>query len=240
MRSLVVAATAVAAISLATGAAGREAWSIGLTAPRAVDGSAPESLTLSFENRGEAAIRGTGAMFAVYRRQDLFAWAVAPALRYESIDLEPREHTTRTVPWSSLIFSGPRGEPIAPSEIERAMTDGPWSIGLVLSDDRLTVWSNRQKLGAPGDRAALQGAWGTRGRKLVFEGDRFSIDGSDDGTFTIDESTDPKRIDFGDGSSAVKGIYEIDGELLRISTATPGTDRPTQFEAAHTVVRRRI
>jgi uncharacterized protein (TIGR03067 family) len=145
------------------------------------------------------------------------------------------------VPWRSLIFSGPRGEPIAPVEIERAMADGPWSIGLVLSDDRLTVWSNRQKLGARGDRAALQGAWGTPGRKLFFEGDRFSIDdGSGDGTFTIDESTDPKQIDFGDGSSAIKGIYEIDGELLRISTAAPGTDRPTQFEAAHTVVRRRI
>jgi hypothetical protein len=233
MRSLVVAAAAVAALSLANGATDRGAWSIELTV-------APESLTVSLENRGEAEVRGTGAMFAVYRGQDLVAWAMAPALRYEPIDLDPGDRTTRTVRWSELSFSGPRGEPIAPAGIEQAMADGRWSIGLVLSDDRLTVWSNRQKLAEPGDRAALQGEWGTGGRKLVFEGDRFSVGGgSGAGAFSIDESTDPKQIDFGDGASAIKGIYEIDGDLLRMSVAAPGTDRPTQFEAAHTVVRRR-
>ena len=136
MTPLILAAAAAAILSPG-------AWSIRLEA------TASESMLLSFENRGDERIRGSGAMFGVYRGNELFAWAVDPALRYEPIELRPGESTTRTVSWSSLNFSRPRGEPMAPAEVARAMEDGPLSIGLFLSDDKLTVWSNRDRLGPP-------------------------------------------------------------------------------------------
>ena len=71
-----------------------------------------------------------------------------------------------------------------------------------------------------GDYVALQGTWivtyneiakmvtpDMHGRQFIFEGKQFHLDG-DSGTerFTIDETSTPKRIDFIDDSSAIKGI----------------------------------
>ena len=50
------------------------------------------------------------------------------------------------------------------------------------------------------------------------------------GKYTLDPSTTPKSIDLdGDGMS-LKGIYELDGDALKILLARPGSDRPTSFE----------
>ena len=55
------------------------------------------------------------------------------------------------------------------------------------------------------------------------------------GTFTLDSSKTPKAIDLAhsEGMHAGKtqlGIYECDGETMRISYATPGQPRPSDFE----------
>jgi len=244
-----LAAALAAAISLAASADWRGAWSIQLTTSELQRDGAPESLGLCFENRGEVPLGGSNATFGVYRGKQLFAWAVAPALRYERIDLRPGEHTVRTVPWAALQFSGRRGENIAPSEVARAMEGGTWSVMLTLSDDstpkpatesNLTVWSNPCKLGARGDYDALQGAWVVthinalsaplHEPKFVFDSDRFHLGGdSRDQPFVLDESSDPKSIDFGNDSS-VKGIYKLEGDVLALCLAAPGAGRPARFE----------
>ena len=55
-----------------------------------------------------------------------------------------------------------------------------------------------------------------------------------DGVSKIDPTKKPKEIDITvrtpDGSErSVKGIYEIEGDNLRICTAGPGPDRPKEF-----------
>src|SRR5439155_25802112 len=55
------------------------------------------------------------------------------------------------------------------------------------------------------------------------------------GTFTLDPSKKPREIDLAhsEGMHAGKtqlGIYECDGETLRISYGTPGQPRPVDFE----------
>src|SRR5262245_46867281 len=97
-----------------------------------------------------------------------------------------------------------------------------------------------------GDYVALQGTWivthnelaqhvlpETHGRQFIFEGNQFHLDG-DSGAerFTLDETTTPKRIDFVDDSSVIKGIYKLQEGVLTLCTAPPGVDRPTRFETA--------
>lgn len=50
-----------------------------------------------------------------------------------------------------------------------------------------------------------------------------------DGTFTIDSTTVPKRIDFnwGEGRRG-PAIFELNGDTLKLNTG--GTERPTDFE----------
>ncbi len=60
------------------------------------------------------------------------------------------------------------------------------------------------------------------------------------GSFTLDATKTPKTIDFqptapaGQPSGTTKpmlGIYEFDGEKLKMCIAPPGRDRPTAFES---------
>src|SRR5690348_10693609 len=56
------------------------------------------------------------------------------------------------------------------------------------------------------------------------------------GTFKIDATKNPKTIDFFPGNTADKtkamaGIYEIEGDKLKICYAQPGKDRPQEFES---------
>jgi uncharacterized protein (TIGR03067 family) len=56
------------------------------------------------------------------------------------------------------------------------------------------------------------------------------------GTFKIDATKKPKTIDStpagaADKAQQVLGIYELDGDTLKICNAPQGKDRPTDFEA---------
>ena len=243
-RCLVLAALAAVTISLAASGGWRETWSIRLSTSEILHDGVPESLSVTFENRGDAPLIGSNALLSLYDAKGIHGWAEAPSLRNALIELRPGERTTWVVPWSSLVFIGLRGEPIASGEIQRAMSTGTWRVLLTVVDDaesNLTVWSNEAKLG---DYAALQGAWDVaQGRKLVFDGERVRRDGDRGAApFALDESAEPKRIDLGDGAAMVKGIYRLEGDDLVLCIAAPGADRPTSFEGAGTnltVARRR-
>jgi uncharacterized protein (TIGR03067 family) len=72
---------------------------------------------------------------------------------------------------------------------------------------------------------------------LVIEGDRYTIqlpDGAQKGTFKIDPSKTPRRMDVlpADGppkGKTIRGIYELKGATLRCCLAQPDKDRPTEF-----------
>ncbi len=101
------------------------------------------------------------------------------------------------------------------------------------------------------EKDALQGKWtilsverdgkavemwtdGTR----VMEGDTYTLTtkkgDSFKGTFALDPSKTPKGIDFKPGGGQYKdktlrGIYEIDGDMLKVCFAEPDKPRPTEF-----------
>jgi uncharacterized protein (TIGR03067 family) len=63
------------------------------------------------------------------------------------------------------------------------------------------------------------------------------------GTFKLDPSAMPKTIDSSpaaDPSKPILGIYEFEGETLKICNAQPGKSRPSDFEAkagsGHTLI----
>ncbi len=72
---------------------------------------------------------------------------------------------------------------------------------------------------------------------LILEGDRHTTrNGADrySGTFAIDPGKKPKRIDFlyDDGpekGKTARGIYEFDGDTLKICLGLAGQERPTEF-----------
>jgi uncharacterized protein (TIGR03067 family) len=49
------------------------------------------------------------------------------------------------------------------------------------------------------------------------------------GTVKLDSSKKPKEIDLELNDRTLKGIYEIDGEVLKISYRLEGDQRPTEF-----------
>jgi uncharacterized protein (TIGR03067 family) len=55
-----------------------------------------------------------------------------------------------------------------------------------------------------------------------------------EGTYTIDPAAKPKRMETTPSSGPYKdkpllGIYELDGDTLKICYASPGKERPTEF-----------
>jgi uncharacterized protein (TIGR03067 family) len=58
------------------------------------------------------------------------------------------------------------------------------------------------------------------------------------GTYKLNKSTKPKQVDLiasaGAGKSAgvqLKGIYQVEGDTLKVCVANPGKPRPTQFSS---------
>jgi len=111
-----------------------------------------------------------------------------------------------------------------------------------------------------GDLLALQGAWtadlrdGAATMTLVVDGRDilFSITDPNgqgfktSGSIEIDESTDPKRMDwkglaaFGRELPDIPSIYKLEGDELTLRSARPGGGRPVSFEDdARTVLLRR-
>jgi uncharacterized protein (TIGR03067 family) len=98
------------------------------------------------------------------------------------------------------------------------------------------------------DLKAMQGTWKaqsmTQGgmevpadkivnHRLVIEGNKLMPKGSgkeDPGTFTLDASKKPPTIDIKHGTEeVVQGIYQLDGDTLKICLTPPGGTRPEEF-----------
>jgi uncharacterized protein (TIGR03067 family) len=95
------------------------------------------------------------------------------------------------------------------------------------------------------DHAALQGEWEivsaeSNGEppppgflnqaKLTFSGDKATLMGKES-RFELDASKTPRQIDFILGKSRQWGIYELDGDSLKLCVcAKPPEDRPKEFK----------
>lgn len=78
------------------------------------------------------------------------------------------------------------------------------------------------------------GADVTQNFKLSITGEKLKIErqGNErEGTIKIDSTKKPKEIDITVGDRATKGIYELEGDTLKICQARPGDDRPTELSA---------
>lgn len=107
---------------------------------------------------------------------------------------------------------------------------------------------------ADADKQAIQGTWHVAkalrdGKEvppegdmpdLVFKGDRVVaiVNGKeeDPAAYTLDATKTPRQIDItpqegGDKGKTLKGIYELDGDKLKLCIAGEG-DRPTNFQGA--------
>jgi uncharacterized protein (TIGR03067 family) len=112
-----------------------------------------------------------------------------------------------------------------------------------------TASAEDKKADPKADAAALKGVWEivsmthdgkemrSTGRTLVFTEKEFTaFSGEKKGrtvAFTLDPSTEPKRIDLDRGGEDGKafGIYALDKDELKLCYAAPGTRRPTAFES---------
>lgn len=74
--------------------------------------------------------------------------------------------------------------------------------------------------------------------KLVLDGDAYTVTladmGTVQGTQKLDPTKEPKTIDIKDATGSNKGqtclgIYEIEGDTLRVAFAPAGKPRPTKF-----------
>jgi len=80
-----------------------------------------------------------------------------------------------------------------------------------------------------------------KGFILIFEGDKHTLKFGDKvfqvGTLKLDPSKSPKTIDVTmtegpDKGTTMLGIYEIDGDTLRVCFDPQGKKRPTEFKSA--------
>jgi len=76
--------------------------------------------------------------------------------------------------------------------------------------------------------------------KRTIKGNQYTVKREDEvingGTYTIDATKSPKAIDLKvtEGQAAgqeMHGIYELDGDTIKICYANPGKPRPTEFTA---------
>lgn len=102
----------------------------------------------------------------------------------------------------------------------------------------------RQDSASQQDHTALQGEWEIvsaesngeppppgmlDGAKFAFSGDKLTLMGKE-GTFELDATKSPRQIDFIRGKSRQLGIYELDGDQLKLCVG-PADDRPKEFKA---------
>jgi uncharacterized protein (TIGR03067 family) len=103
---------------------------------------------------------------------------------------------------------------------EKQSLQGKWTIVSVDRDGKaVDMWKDGVRL-IEGDNYTLT----TKG------GDSFK------GTFALDPAKVPKAIDFSPAGGQYKGktlrgIYEIDGDMLKICFAEPDKERPTEFSS---------
>jgi len=113
----------------------------------------------------------------------------------------------------------------------------------------LPLAAQKKKPDAKDDAEALKGIWEVvstthdgkdvpaKGRTLVFSGSAFTAYTGDRPertiAFTLDPSTNPKRIDLDRGGKDGKayGIYLLDRDELKLCYGEPGAERPKAFES---------
>jgi uncharacterized protein (TIGR03067 family) len=93
------------------------------------------------------------------------------------------------------------------------------------------------------DHAALQGEWEIvsaesngeppppsflDGARFAFSGDNLTLLGKE-GSFQLDATKTPRQIDFVRGKTRQPGIYELDGDSLKLCVG-PSDDRPKEFQ----------
>src|SRR5205823_4754039 len=69
---------------------------------------------------------------------------------------------------------------------------------------------------------------------INFEGEKWTLDygsGEIEGTLKIDAAKKPKTIDLSMNGEDRLGIYEIDGDTLKICYNDPGEERPKEFKS---------
>ena len=102
---------------------------------------------------------------------------------------------------------------------------------------------------AKGDKEKLQGTWAVvsgerngkpipeetvKNAKLVFAADKMTIHNKDrktEGTFKLSPDKKPKQIDVDMDGRLAKGIYQLDGDTLKIAHGDTGGPRPKEFSA---------
>jgi uncharacterized protein (TIGR03067 family) len=101
-----------------------------------------------------------------------------------------------------------------------------------------------------GDQEKIQGTWalvsGERGGKplpdevvthvkLIFSGKKLTTKNKDrqtEAAFKLDPNKEPKEIDVDMEGSVGKGIYQLDGDTLKIAHGEVGDTRPKEFPKA--------
>ena len=99
------------------------------------------------------------------------------------------------------------------------------------------------------DKDKLQGTWSIESMKmggkdmpaeelkkvkLTFTGDKVIVKAdakNEEHTYTLDAAKKPKQIDITAKAEVIPGIYELDGDTLKIATAHKGGVRPTDFNS---------
>jgi uncharacterized protein (TIGR03067 family) len=115
--------------------------------------------------------------------------------------------------------------------------------GLLLAADK----KEKQPMG---DREKIQGTWAlvssqrngkplpdevVRHVKLIFAGDKLTTQVKDrktEATFKLDPTRTPKEIDLDMDGNVGKGIYQLDGDTLKIVHGEVGEARPRDFPKA--------
>jgi uncharacterized protein (TIGR03067 family) len=100
---------------------------------------------------------------------------------------------------------------------------------------------------ANGDKEKIQGAWtivygehdgqpipedAIKSIKLVYAGDKFTLQHGDqktEGAFKLAPDKKPKAIDMEMDGGMVKGIYQLDGDTLKLAHGKAGDPRPKEF-----------
>ncbi len=111
----------------------------------------------------------------------------------------------------------------------------------------LVVAAGAEDKSAQGDKDKLQGTWAlvsgehdgqpipaesAKTIKLVFAGDKVTLhvnEQKNEGTFKLAPDKKPKEIDLDMESGAVKGIYQLDGDTLKIAHGKVGDPRPKEL-----------
>jgi uncharacterized protein (TIGR03067 family) len=76
-----------------------------------------------------------------------------------------------------------------------------------------------------------------QGSIMTFKGEKITVKEAkrvnpEEVTFTIDASKKPSTIDITPpNDQAVKGIFQLEGDTLKLAFSRPGSERPTEFAA---------